>query len=86
MQSTVGENKSYFYDDIDIEKLYNEYKMTGYIEKDRNGKRKSTEKITLNEKKELGIDFYTNRPINAMTIHYGKTGVHLVPTFFDTGE
>lgn len=86
MQSTAGGNKSYFYDDIDIEKLYNEYKMTGYIEKDRNGKRKSTEKITLNEKKELGIDFYTKRSINAMTIHYGKTGVHLVPTFFDTGE
>lgn len=86
MLSTVGDNKSYFYDDIDVEKLYNDYKMTGRIEKDRNGKRKSTEKIMLNEKKELGIDFYTKRSINAMTIHYGKTGVHLVPTFFDTGE
>ncbi|WP_369688113.1 polymorphic toxin type 50 domain-containing protein [Finegoldia magna] len=32
------------------------------------------------------MDFYTNRSINAITIHYGKTGVHLVPTFFDTGE
>ncbi|EGS34163.1 hypothetical protein HMPREF9489_0599 [Finegoldia magna SY403409CC001050417] len=51
MQSTAGENKSYFYDDIDIEKLYNDYKMTGRIEKDRKGNRKSTEKITLNEKK-----------------------------------
>lgn len=31
MQSTAGKNKSYFYDDIDAEKLYYEYKMTGRI-------------------------------------------------------
>ena len=42
MRSTAAKNKSYFYDDIDAEKLYYEYKMTGRIEKDRKGKRKST--------------------------------------------
>lgn len=42
MRSTAAKNKIYFYDDIDAEKLYYEYKMTGRIEKDRKGKRKST--------------------------------------------
>ncbi|MBT0879651.1 hypothetical protein KJQ97_09475, partial [Campylobacter sp. 2018MI01] len=37
IQSTVEEGKSYFFDDVDIESLYNKYKMTGTIRKLRKG-------------------------------------------------
>ncbi|RLK62393.1 hypothetical protein D3H64_10030, partial [Atopobacter sp. AH10] len=29
MQASAGVGKSYFYDDVDVEELYNKYKMTG---------------------------------------------------------
>ena len=83
MQSSAKEGKSYFYDWVDIENLYYKYKKTGYLEKDRFGKRGHTEKIDLPESEGLGVDVYTNKIVNAMTIHYSKSGVHLVPTYYE---
>lgn len=82
IKSTAGENKSYFFDDVDVEMLYNKYKMAGYIEK-RKGIRTQFEKVDLDEQDYLGIDIFSGNKINAMTIHYGKTGVHLVPTYYE---
>lgn len=82
IQSTVEEGKSYFFDDVDFDMLYNKYKMSGYIEK-RKGIRTQLEKIDLDEQDYLGIDTFSGNRINAMTIHYSKTGVHLVPTYYE---
>lgn len=82
IKSTAGEGKSYFFDDVDVDMLYNKYKMSGYIEK-RKGIRTQFEKIDLDEQDSLGIDTFSGNKINAMTIHYGKTGVHLVPTYYE---
>ena len=82
IKSTAGKTKSYFYDDIDIEALYNKYKMTGYIQPYGNGVNSSDEKVDLYEANPVGIDIFTGNVVNAMTIKYGKTGSHLIPTYY----
>lgn len=81
IKSTAGENKSYFYDDVDIEKLYNDYKMTGRFRR-RNGINENNyELINLTEDIILGKDIYTGNNMNGFTIHYSKTGAHIIPTY-----
>lgn len=83
MESTAPEGKSYFFDDVDTEALYEKYKMTGQVRKVRNGSRSSDEKVDLFEDRSIGIDAVTGNPVNAMTIKYSKTGVHLIPTYYE---
>ncbi|MFM1580841.1 polymorphic toxin type 50 domain-containing protein [Helcococcus bovis] len=80
IQSTAGEYKSYFYDDVDVEKLYNEYKMTGRFRQIK-GDIKNHEIVDFKETINLGIDIYSGNIANGMTIHYSKTGSHLIPTY-----
>ena len=86
IQSTSPSGKSYFYDHVDVNALYDKYKMTGFLETDRKGAQTSNEKVDLFEDKPLGIDVYTGRPVNAMTIKYSKTGAHLIPTYYERGD
>lgn len=81
MQSTAGENKSYFYDDIDVEKLYNDYKLTRKIRRRNGVNEHNLELIDLDSIRSYGTDIYTNKPINGFTIHYSKSGAHLIPTY-----
>lgn len=85
MQSTAGKNKSYFYDDIDAEKLYYEYKMTGKFRDKKKGKEANFELINLPDGSHYGVDYYTGNKINAFTIHYGKTGSHIIPSYHEEG-
>lgn len=85
MQSTVGENKSYFYDDIDVEKLYNDYKMTGKFRDKKKGKEANFELINLPDGSDYGVDYYTGNKINGFTIHYSKTGSHIIPSYHEEG-
>lgn len=82
IQSTAGEDKSYFSDDADVNMIYNKYKMSGYITKSQ-GNRTQFEKVNLDEEDCQGVDTFSGHKINAMTIHYSKTGVHLVPTYYE---
>ena len=86
IQSTSPSGKSYFYGHVDVNALYDKYKMTGFLETSRNGAQISNEKVDLFEDKPLGIDVYTGKPINAMTIKYSKTGAHLIPTYYERGD
>lgn len=79
MQSTVGEGKSYFFDDVDVEALYEQYKMTGKFLRSYNDEG-NKELIDLPSDLRIGIDKYSQKTVNGFTIHYSKTGVHLVPT------
>ena len=81
MQSTAGENKSYFYDDIDAEKLYYDYKMTRKFRRRNGVNEHNLELIDLDSIRTYGTDIYTNKPINGFTIHYNKSGAHLIPTY-----
>lgn len=86
IQSTSPSGKSYFYDDVDVNALYDKYKMTGFLETNRKGAQTSNEKVDLFEDRPLGIDVYTGKPVNAMTIKYSKTGAHLIPTYYERGD
>lgn len=86
IQSTSLTGKSYFYDHVDVNALYDKYKMTGFLETSRNGDQTSNEKVDLFEDKPLGIDVYTGKQVNAMTIKYSKTGAHLIPTYYERGD
>ncbi|MCD1147294.1 polymorphic toxin type 50 domain-containing protein [Peptoniphilus sp. KCTC 25270] len=81
MQSTVGVNKSYFYDDVDVARLYNKYKMTGKFRRKNGFSENNYELIDFHNEENLGIDIYTNKAINGFTVHYSKTGSHLIPTY-----
>lgn len=82
IQGTAPEGKSYFYDDVDVQALYDKYKMSGRLRKNRDGSRTFKENIDLPAGRHLGIDIYTGKEINGMTIHYSKTGVHIVPIYY----
>jgi hypothetical protein len=86
IQSTSLPGKSYFYDHVDVNTLYDKYKMTGFLETSRKGAQTSNEKVDLFEDSPLGIDIYTGKPVNAMTIKYSKTGAHLIPTYYERGD
>ena len=86
IQSTSLTGKSYFYDHVDINALYDKYKMTGFLETSRKGAQTSNEKVDLFEDRPLGIDVYTGKPVNAMTIKYSRTGAHLIPTYYERGD
>ena len=62
IQSTVEKGKSYFFDDVDVEALYDKYKMTGTIRKLRSGAKSSDEKI----------DLFEDRPVGKLTVNPEK--------------
>lgn len=81
-QSSVAEGKSYFYDDVDVEDLYNKYKQTSKFRRTRKGRNEENyEMINLPDNLKLGKDVYTSEYINGFTIHYSKTGSHIIPTY-----
>lgn len=81
-QSSVAEGKSYFYDDVDVEELYNKYKQTSKFRRTRKGRNEENyEMINLPDNLKLGKDVYTGEYINGFTIHYSKTGSHIIPTY-----
>ncbi len=81
-QSSVVEGKSYFYDNVDIEGLYNKYKQASKLRRTRKGRNEENyEMINLPDNLKLGKDVYTGEYINGFTIHYSKTGSHIIPTY-----
>ena len=82
IKSTARENKSYFFDDVDVNGLYEKYKSTGRVVKNKKG-RTHKEQIDLPEDVLLGIDIYSGNQVNGLTIHYGKTGAHIIPTYHE---
>ena len=81
MQSTAPQDKSYFYDWVDVEELYRQHKMTGKIRNVR-GLKGNKEVVLLDSERVYGVDYYTKEYANSITIHYSKTGVHIVPTYY----
>lgn len=80
MQSTANEGKSYFFDDVDVKELYEKCKMTGRLKGERKRKK---ELVDLKPELHVGVDAYTGKEANGITIHYSKNGVHLIPTYHE---
>lgn len=81
IQSTAPKGKSYFYDEVDVNALYEKYKQTSVFRKRKGVSEGNYELIDLPENVNLGRDSFTENPINGFTIHYSKTGAHLIPTY-----
>ena len=66
----------------EIQDIVNRYAGTGFIPTDKNGEWKRKETIVVPKEIGVVVDRKTNReiPTNRLTIHYSKTGVHLVPS------
>lgn len=81
-KSSAVDGKSYFYDEVDVENLYDKYKQTSKFRRNRKGQNEENyELIDLPDNLKLGKDFYTGEYINGFTIHYSKTGSHIIPTY-----
>ena len=82
IQSTAEKGKSYFFDDVDVEALYDKYKQTSKFRRTRKGRNEENyEIINLPDNLKLGKDAYTGEYINGFIIHYSKTGSHIIPTY-----
>ncbi|MEK3886540.1 minor capsid protein [Bacillus sp. FSL K6-3431] len=79
MKSTVIEGKSYFFDDVDVQKLFDKYAGTGIVETNRTGSRINKEVIHVDEI--IGIAVSRNEAFetNKFKIHHSKKRTHIVP-------
>ena len=77
MESTRKDGKSYLYDSIDVQKLFDDYYGTGRLERDRYGRPTNKEIINLNFY--VGINASDNSEVSAIKIHHSKNRTHIVP-------
>ncbi|WP_105117548.1 minor capsid protein [Streptococcus suis] len=77
MESTRQIGKSYIYDSVDVQKLFNSYCCTGRLERDRHGRRTNKEIIGLGYP--VGINASDNSEVTAIKIHHSKNRTHIVP-------
>ncbi|MDQ0186330.1 phage minor capsid protein [Cytobacillus kochii] len=83
MQATKIEGKSYFYDSVDVQKIFDEYAGTGVIERDNNGKRRNTEKMRITDNIGIAVSLNGVRQANFIKIHHSKNRTHIVPIWKD---
>lgn len=79
MESTKIDGKSYFYDNVDIQKLFNQYAGTGWIERTESGRRKNTETITIEDVIGVAVSKKGTEVTNTFKIHHSKGRTHIVP-------
>lgn len=76
------EGRSYLFDGIDPQELVDRYHGTGYTPTNRLGEWKNVETVSVNM--DIGIEVNPDTKIetstNRFTIHYSKTGTHIVPS------
>ncbi|MGT2800848.1 hypothetical protein Javan290_0033 [Streptococcus phage Javan290] len=79
MESTVTPGKSYFYDTIDVQSLFDKYAGTGIIEVDRKGRRTNKEIIELDFPIGVAVSQFGATETNIIKIHHSAKRVHIVP-------
>ena len=77
MESSRQEGKSYFYNSVDVQQLFDNYYGTGRIERDRFGRRTNKEIVNLGFP--VGINASDNSEVTAIKIHHSKDRTHIVP-------
>lgn len=80
IKSTVSKGKSYFEDDVDVQKLFDKYAGTGFVERQRDGKvRKNTELVIASDFQGIAVNLEGNFKTNMFKIHHSKNRTHIVP-------
>ena len=77
MEGTVKEGKSYLFNDIDAQVLFNKYAGTGKMELDIN--RNFTNKEICQADHYIGIDGRSKEKTKSFKIHHSKKRTHIVP-------
>ena len=77
MESTRKEGKSYLYDSIDVQKLFDDHYGTGYLEYDRYGRPTNKEIIALDFP--VGVNASDGSEARTIKIHHSKNRTHIVP-------
>ncbi|MDU2418058.1 polymorphic toxin type 50 domain-containing protein [Negativicoccus succinicivorans] len=78
MESTAGNGKSYLFDTVDPQELFNKYAGTGIMERDSLGRNKNIERCIADF--HIGVDKVTNTITNRFKIHHSRQRTHIVPT------
>lgn len=79
IESTQIEGKSYFFDDVDVQKIMDRYAGTGIVEKDRHGNRTVKEVVVLDQIIGVAVSNNGTYETNKIKIHHSKKRTHLVP-------
>ncbi|WP_369932071.1 polymorphic toxin type 50 domain-containing protein [Lactococcus taiwanensis] len=79
MASTVTKGKSYFEDDVDIQKLFDKYAGTGEVDRDINGRRKNTEVIVAKDFTGTAVSLNGEEATHTFKVHHSKKRLHIVP-------
>lgn len=77
MESTQKAGKSYIYDSVDVQELFNKHYGTGRIEIDRYGRRTNKEIIELGYP--IGINSSDGSEVTSIKIHHSEKRTHIVP-------
>ncbi|VNT15803.1 gp35 [Streptococcus pneumoniae] len=77
MESTHTAGKSYIYDSVDAQELFNKHYGTGRIELDRYGRRTNKEIIELGYP--IGINGSDSSEVTSIKIHHSEKRTHIVP-------
>ncbi len=78
IEATAEKGKSYLFDIVDPQKLFNEYAGTGVMERDSLGRNKNIERC--NADFDIGFDVITHTVTNRFKIHHSSKRTHIVPT------
>lgn len=79
MESTHQKGKSYFADDVDVQKLFDEYAGTGQRGESLTGKLKNTEIVKIGNLRGKVVNDNQLFDIDGIKIHYSKNRLHIVP-------
>ena len=77
MESTHKTGKSYIYDSVDVQELFDKHYGTGRIELDRRGRRTNKEIIELGYP--IGINGADGSEVTSIKIHHSEKRTHIVP-------
>lgn len=73
------EGKSYFFQSVDPQKLFDDYHGTGRLEKDRLGRPTNVEYIVIDSEIGVAVSRNGQRTTNEFKIHHSKNRTHLSP-------
>lgn len=77
IEASVGEGKSYLFNSVNPQELFNKYAGTGIMELDINGNKTNKEICIADDN--IGVDFNSRTKTKTFKIHHSKNRTHIVP-------
>ena len=77
IESTAAKGKSFLFDNINPQQLFDKYAATGIMEKTRTGKITNKEICFATEN--IGRDYRSGENTNVFKIHHSKNRTHISP-------